>query len=125
MGNLANALCVTAIFALPIPVGAQGTTTGFDGTYVGVSHVMGDSQTGHSCRNPPPPPVPLALTIANGVAQTKARGGLDGSVNAQGMIVMHDKNGLRLDGQINAQGLATVQLSLPYCYWKLVWQRSK
>ena len=121
MGNLIKASYVIAILASPIPVSAQGTTTAFDGTYSGVSYVMGSSQTDVLCRLPPPPPVPGQLTIANGVAQTP--GGLQGTVNAQGVLVMHNKIGQRYDGQIDTQGVVRVRLSLPVCYFDLTWQR--
>jgi hypothetical protein len=122
--NLTRAICVIAGLALPLPLAAQQTTTAFDGRYRGVSNEMGRTTASLACRVPPPNPIPPALTISNGKAQTMALGGLQGTVNTQGALVMRNgSNGQRFEGQIDAQGRVTGQVSGTNCYWRVAWQR--
>jgi hypothetical protein len=126
MRNLARAICVISGLTLPVPLAAQQTTTTFDGRYRGVSNEMGRSTASLSCRLPPPNPVPPPLTISNGQAQTGALGGLQGTVNTQGVLVMRNSNNAqRFEGQIDSQGRVTGQVSGTNCYWRVVWQRQR
>jgi hypothetical protein len=125
MRYLTKAICIMAVLTLPLPLAAQGTTRAFDGTYVGVSDEMRAARQNAACRLPPPNPVPPPLTIVNGHAQTLAIGGMEGSVNEQGALVMHQKTGVLFSGQIDAQGTVKGQLTGDYCYWLVVWQKRK
>jgi hypothetical protein len=120
-----NAVVPTMILVwlLTIPTNAQTPTKSFDGVYNGVSDQMTAAQQGQMCRIPPPNPVPPQLTITNGVAQTKALGGLEGTVNSQGMLVMHSSNSAPLQAQIDAQGTVRGRLAGIFCIWQLVWQK--
>ena len=120
MRNLTKAICVTAVLAFPLPAGAQGATA-FDGTYAGVTSELHGRPA--NCRIPTPDSVPAALTIANGMARTSALDGMEGSVNAQGVIVMHTPDRMRFDGQIDAQGNVRGQLTRMTCYISIVWQK--
>jgi hypothetical protein len=125
MRNLTKAICVISVLALPLPLAAQQTTRAFDGRYQGVSNELSRTTASLSCRLPPPNPVPPPLTIVNGNAQTAALGDMEGSVNAQGGLVMRNsKNGQRPEGQIDAQARATGQVSGTNCYWRVVWQKA-
>jgi hypothetical protein len=127
MRNITSAICVIISgLVLPLPLVAQQTTTAFDGRYRGVSNELGRATATLSCRLPPPNPVPPPLTISNGQAQTAALGGLQGTVNAQGALVMrNNNNGQRFEGQIDAQGQVAGQVSGTNCYWRVVWQRQR
>jgi hypothetical protein len=118
---------------LATPVAAQAptptpTTTAFDGTYVGVSRTMvgemgGTNETRVCAKNGQPGP----LTIAGGVVRwpgtvPTAGGTAEGSVNAQGVVVMHGPLGMRFDGQIDGRGTVTGRLT-SYCAYQLVWQK--
>jgi hypothetical protein len=52
---------------------------------------------------------PEPLTIAGGVVRCPAQtaGTAEGSVNAQGVLVMHAPLGARLDAQIDGRGTVT------------------
>jgi hypothetical protein len=113
---------------LATPVAAQApapTTTAFDGTYVGVSrtlegtmHAEPNLTRGCPQYNPPEP-----LTIASGAARYQARvGTYEGSVNAQGVLVMHGPYGNRIDAQIDGRGTATGRIN-SMCSYQVVWQK--
>jgi hypothetical protein len=52
-----------------------------------------------------------------------AGGTAEGSVNAQGvLVVMHGPFGMRFDGQIDGRGAVTGRLT-SYCGYQLVWQK--
>jgi len=125
---------------LGTPVAAQApapTTTAFDGTYVGVSRTLlpiDSASTRCMYNNDQPGP----LTITGGVARyngsTLRRGRVlstcDGSVNAQGVLVMHCPYGARLDAQIDGSGTVTGRTTLfvfvrrdRYCSYQMVWQK--
>jgi hypothetical protein len=55
-----------------------------------------------------------ACMLATGIAE--------GSVNAQGVVVMHGPLGMRFDGQIDGRGTVTGRLT-SYCGYQLVWQK--
>jgi hypothetical protein len=116
------------------PVAAQApapTTTAFDGTYVGVSRTLegqmaGDPGSTRACAKNAQPPRPL--TIARGVVRWPASEA-EGSVNAQGVLVMHGPTDLmhgpsewRFDGQIDGRGMVTGRLT-SFCSYHFVWQK--
>ena len=117
----ARILVTIAACMSSIPVAAQApapTTTALDGTYVGVSRTVegfagstahttgarsstgGNPENDIRCSPPPGPPGPL--TIANGVARYSGSANWpEGSVNAQGVLVMSRPDGGTLDAQID------------------------
>jgi hypothetical protein len=117
---------------LATPVAAQApapTTTAFDGTYVGVSrtfegNIYGDVRI--QTRGCTPGGQPGPLTIAGGVARyngsTVNRITYEGSVNAQGVLVMHSPRSARIDAQIDAHGTVTGRATGD-CNYQLVWQK--
>jgi hypothetical protein len=107
------------------PAAAQApasTTTAFDGTYVGVSRTALEGTVGaRNCvRNGQPGP----LTIAGGVVRWPApyAGTAEGSVNAQGLLVLHTPYGSRIDVQIDGRGTVTGRF-IGTCSYQLVWQK--
>ena len=116
------AACMSAI-----PVAAQApapTTTAFDDTYAGVSrtfegNMSATSATPRGCLPNGQPPGPL--TIAGGVVRY-AGGTAEGSVNAQGVLVLRAPNGERLDAQIDGRGAVTGRFT-GSCSYHLVWQK--
>jgi hypothetical protein len=92
-----------------MPVAAQApapTTTAFDGTYVGVSQTLEGTMLGETrgTRSCPPNGQPGPLTIAGGVPQyngSNLRPGTtyEGSVNAQGVLVLRAPYGARINAQ--------------------------
>jgi hypothetical protein len=82
-----------AAFAWATPVAAQApapATTAFDGTYVGVSRTVEDPMSPSAARACGQNGVPDPLEIAGGVVRWHAQtGAAEGSVNAQGVLVMH------------------------------------
>ena len=124
LGTIAACMLVTPVAAqAPAP-----TTTAFDGTYAGVSRTLegemgGTNETRFCAKNGPPGP----LTIAGGVVRwpgtvPTAGGTAEGSVNAQGVLVMHGPLGMRFDGRIDGRGTVTGRLT-SYCGYQLVWQK--
>jgi hypothetical protein len=140
------AACMSAI-----PVAAQApapTTTAFDGTYVGVSRTLEGYQPDPAgyrnsqtladiegvagdlllrARNCTPNGQPGPLTIAGGVPRyngsTLYQTTWEGSVNAQGVLVMHAPLGGRLEAQINGRGTVTGRLTGGNCSFHMVWQK--
>ena len=116
------------------PVAAQApapapTTTAFDGTYVGVSWTLLGTMEGNPNETRACTPYngqPGPLTITGGVARyngsTLRPGTWEGSVNAQGVLVMHTPYGSRLDAQIDGRGTVTGRFT-GFCSWQLVWQK--
>ena len=83
----------------------------------------GTNETRFCAKNGPPGP----LTIAGGVVRwpgtvPTAGGTAEGSVNAQGVVVMHGPLGMRFDGKIDGRGTVTGRLT-SYCGYQLVWQK--
>ena len=114
------ALATSAAAQVPAP------TTAFDGTYAGVSRTLqgnidADTMTRFCLPNSQPPP----LTIVNRVAQTKCPGGVtcDGTVNAQGVLIMRSSFGTRVDAQIDDHGTVRGRLN-SYCSYQMVWQKN-
>jgi hypothetical protein len=107
-----------------IPVAAQApapTTTAFDGTYVGVSRTLEGTPWPRNCV---PNGQPGPLTIAGGVVRWPApyAGTAEGSVNAQGLLVLHTPYGSRIDAQIDGRGTVTGRAT-SYCSYHMVWQK--
>ena len=120
-------LSVIAACAVAIPAVAQATaptTTAFDGTYVGVSKTLEDTDTGdrNRIRFCSRPGLPSELTIVNGVARSRWGGPTEGSVSAQ-VLVMRNQSGLRFDGQIDSHGNASGRWT-GTCSWQLGWQKA-
>jgi hypothetical protein len=121
-------LWTIAACMLATPVAAQApapTMTAFDGTYVGVSRTFaGKADAGAPTRNCVPNGQPGPLTIASGVARypTLRAGTWEGSVNAQGVLVMHSRLGERFDAQIDARGTVIGRFS-GECGYHMVWQK--
>jgi hypothetical protein len=112
---------------LATPIAAQApatTTTAFDGTYVGVSRTLESTMEGRNTRGCLPSGQPGPLTIASGVARypTFRVGTWEGSVNAQGMLVIHGQSGERIDAQIDGRGTVTGR-STGGCSYQMVWQK--
>jgi hypothetical protein len=124
-------LWTIAGFALATPVAAQApapTMTEFDGTYVGVSRTLEGtiSANPNATRACVPNGQPGPLVIAGGVARYNgsalARVTWEGSVNAQGVLVMHDPHGSRIDAQIDGRGTVTGRAT-SYCSYHMVSQK--
>jgi hypothetical protein len=121
-------LVTIAACMLATPVAAQApapTTTAFDGTYAGVSRtvegIMEDDRVTRSCR--PNLTQPEPLTIAGGAARhIGPTGTYEGSVNAQGVLVLHGPYGNRIDAQIDGRGTVTGRLT-SHCSYEMVWQK--
>jgi hypothetical protein len=116
---------------LATPVAAQAlapTTTAFDGTYVGVSRTMEGtmnnvSPTPRGCaKNRQPGPLTIAGDVARYNGSTLVPATCDGSVNAQGVLVMHCPYGTRFDAQIDGRGTVTGRFT-GYCSYQMVWQK--
>jgi hypothetical protein len=132
MSGGARILVTIATCMAAIPVAAQApapTTTAFDGTYVGVSRSFLESEAGSSHNRGAGCVLygqPGALTIAGGVpryngsAQRQAT--FEGSVNAQGVLVLRTPMGERLDAQIDGRGTVTGTFT-GFCSYRMVWQK--
>jgi len=124
MRNLTAGISVMLLVLLS--AAAQGqTTTAFDGTYIGVSRTVeaGGMTRGSTRGCALPNGVPTMLVIAKGVARTASDNPLEGSVNAQGGLIMRSRNGGgHFEGQIDARGQATGRLILS-CSYQYVWQK--
>jgi hypothetical protein len=116
---------------LATPVAAQGpapATTAFDGTYVGVSRTLEGNMSASSPtpRGCVPNGQPGPLTIAGGVPRyngsTLRQATFEGSVNAQGVLVLHTPYGERLEAQIDGRGTVTGRFT-GGCSYQMVWQK--
>jgi hypothetical protein len=115
---------------LATPVAAQApapapTTTAFDGTYVGVSRIAAGTITGDGtmlpCTRNNGQPGPL--TIAGRTARFQSPyGTYEGSVNAQGVLVLHGPYGNRIDAQLDSRGTVNGRLT-SFCSYQMVWQK--
>ena len=67
---------------------------------------------------------PGPLTIAGGVVRWPApyAGTAEGSVNAQGLLVLHTPYGSRIDAQIDGRGTVTGRLT-GLCSYQMLWQK--
>jgi hypothetical protein len=70
---------------------------------------------------------PGPLAIAGGVPQysgsTLRQATFEGSVNAQGVLVLHTPHGERIDAQIDGRGAVTGRFN-GVCSYKMVWQKN-
>jgi hypothetical protein len=126
-----------AALALATPAPAQApapTTTAFDGTYAGVSRTLLPIDSGSTRCMQDDQPGPLTITggVAryNGLRPGRVLSTCDGSVNAQGVLVMHCPYGARLDAQIDGRGTVTGRTTFfvfvrrdRYCSYRMVWQK--
>jgi hypothetical protein len=122
MRNLTKAIAVIALLGLPL-ARAQSATA-FDGTYQGVSRtVEATGMMNYKTTTCTPNGKPGPLTISNGVARAGAADNpMEGSVSAQGALVMHLRNGVEFEGRIDGAGRATGRLT-GGCSYQLVWQK--
>jgi opacity protein-like surface antigen len=126
-------LSLAGLFALLAAAAAADAQTppsssagaAFDGTYVGVSRTVEGAMLGddHSnrrqvCTNTGQPG---PLTVAGGVVRWPGAKA-EGSVNAQGVLVMRGPEGWRFDGQIDRRGMVTGRLT-SFCSYHVVWQK--
>ena len=118
-----------AAFAWATPVAAQAPappTTAFDGTYVGVSRTLEGtiSANPNATRACVPNGQPGPLVIAGGVVRwpDHAGGTAEGSVNAQGVLVVHTSYGAQLDAQIDGRGTVMGRYT-SICSYQMVWQK--
>jgi hypothetical protein len=116
-----------AAFAWVTPVAAQApapTTMAFDGTYAGVSRTsegaINGSTNSYHCERLNGQTGPL--TIAGGVPRFNGLTTFEGSVNAQGVLVMRNPDGERLDAQIDGRGTITGRIT-GSCSYRMVWQK--
>ena len=151
MSDRTIVLWMIAAFVWATPVAAQSAalTTAFDGTYVGVSRTLEgyqadpaiyrESQTPadregaaagdllSKARHCTPNGQPGLLTIGGGVPRyngsTLYQTTWEGSVNAQGVLVMHAPLGGRLEAQIDGRGTVTGRLTGGNCSFHMVWQK--
>jgi hypothetical protein len=123
MRNLTKAIAAIAVLMLPVSAGAQGTTA-FDGSYEGVSRqVEATSMMNYKRTTCTPNGKPAPLTIANGAARAGAVDNpMEGSVNGQGALVMHLRNGVKFEGRVDGAGRATGRLTAS-CSYQFVWQK--
>ena len=128
MFGRARILLTIAACWLATPVAAQApatTTMAFDGTYTGVSRTFEEDSTPfragatwtHYCPQPFGPP--RALTIVNGTAKA---GKFEGSVSAQGVLVMRNSWSDYFDGRIDSQGTVRGRTTSG-CSYLLTWQK--
>ena len=122
MRNLTKAIAAIALLGLPL-ARAQSATA-FDGTYQGVSRtVEATGMMNYKTTTCTPNGKPGPLTISNGVARAGAADNpMEGSVSAQGALVMHLRNGVKFEGRIDGAGRATGRLT-GGCSYQLVWQK--
>ena len=150
MSDRTIVLSMIAAFATPVAAQAPApTTTAFDGTYVGVSRTLEgyqpDPTAYHSSQTPAgregvagelrektqqhctPNGQPGLLTIAGGVPRyngsTLYQTTWEGSMNAQGVLVMHALLGGRLEAQIDGRGTVTGRIIGGPCSYHMVWQK--
>jgi hypothetical protein len=80
---------------------------------------FGDALDAPSTRYCSPNSRPEPLTIAGGVASWR---GTEGSVNAQGVRVLHPGLGAPIDAQIDGRGTVTGRMT-SFCSYHMVWQK--
>jgi hypothetical protein len=121
MRNLTKVIAAIMVLTLPVPAGAQGTTA-FDGSYEGISRqIEATGMMNYKTTTCTPNGKPAPLTIANGVARAGAPDNpMEGSVTAQGGLVMHLRNGVKFEGRIDGAGRANGRLT-GGCSYQLVW----
>jgi hypothetical protein len=125
MFGRARIVLTIAACTLATPVAAQApapTATAFDGTYVGVSRTLEGTMIAPSAKTCPPNGRPGPLTIVGGAARTPWGSTAEGSINAQGVLVLRAPNGARIDAQIDGSGTITGRLTSA-CSYQVVWQK--
>jgi hypothetical protein len=120
MDRVIRALIILVPLTVTVPALAQNVTA-FDGTYAGVSNTVDQFDPTAGRCPPPTSPRPGTLTVANGIAKTPAA---EGTVSAQGVLVLHDPNGAVRRGQIDAQGNATAKFIGTACVYTFVWRKA-
>jgi hypothetical protein len=123
-GLLARRLAFSALaMILPASALAQASIA-YDGVYAGVS-IEGAGQG--KCTTVGPMPRPLTISGGNARTVMGSRGELryQGTVNAEGMLTLHDDAGTPMTGKIDAGGNATA--SVPgiksVCTYHLTWRK--
>ena len=125
LGTIAVCMLATPVAAKP-----AAPTTAFGGTYVGVSRTVEGTMLNNSTRDCLRYSRLDPLTIAGGAARYQARlgaagsggGTYEGSVNAQGVLILRGPYGDRIDAQINGRGAVTGRLTSD-CNYQMVWQK--
>jgi hypothetical protein len=110
-------------FAVPVAAQAPAPTTGFDGTYAGVSREVSKNPSAHRSTQCPKSGVPGPLTIKDGVARWPGGEGWEGTVNPEGDLTMRAPNSGRFDGQIDGQGTIRGQIGGWGCTGTFVWRK--
>ena len=138
MSDRTIVLWTIAACMLPTPLAAQAPVpkmTAFDGTYAGVSRTfegaMGNGRTRGCLQYSQNPSHTLdPLTIAGGAARYQAGvgtyvsggGTYEGSVNAQGVLILRGPSGNQIDARIDGRGTVTGRLT-GECSYQMVWQK--
>jgi hypothetical protein len=138
--TIAACMSATAVAAQAL----APTTTAFDGTYVGVSRTLDQYQPDPAGRGErvgvagdllgkaqcTPNGQPGLLTIAGGVPRyngsTLYQTTWEGSVNAQGVLVMQAPRGGQLEAQIDGRGTVTGRINTfghVRCSYQIIWQK--
>ncbi len=116
-----------ALLAATVPATAQTTEPSavFDGRYEGVSRERfkstSDAGSASYCtldNNHPPSP----LVVANGTVRS-LNSRWQGTISAQGWIVLHDQEMRRMDARIDGQDIIRGQISGTFCSMRFVWRR--
>jgi hypothetical protein len=113
-------LAVSAItIAAAGPASAQ---TAYDGTYVGGSGTLTGSMGGRATGCPPTTAL-APLVISGGRAQSQwSKQPMEGTVSAQGLVIMHSAATGKLTAQIDGQGGVTGSYS-GGCYYNVSWHK--
>jgi hypothetical protein len=124
MRNLTKAIAAIALLGLSVPLAQAQSAHSFDGAYEGVSRtVEATGMMNYKRTTCTPDGKPGPLTITNGLARAGAADNpMEGSVNAQGALVMHLQNGVKFEGRVDGAGRATGRLT-GGCSYQLVWQK--
>ncbi|MBV9553525.1 MAG: hypothetical protein JO032_12110 [Alphaproteobacteria bacterium] len=111
--------CIAAaamVIALPMVAAAQSSA--YDGAYVGVSGSNGQGGT----VNCPAVSAPAPLTISGGAITSSVAGSFEGTVGADGRVVLHGKGNIRYDGKIEG-GALSVGGGTSRCTFNFVWRK--
>jgi len=119
MQKLFRISLMISAMAIALPASAQSVTK-FDGTYAGVSGTSGEAG-GTRCPNVP---APAPVTISNGAIQSTGAGAFQGTVGADGRVVLHHSpDNIRYDGQIDGTGTMTASGSSNRCQYAFTWRK--
>ena len=103
--------------ASALPAAGQAPTAAtFNGTYGGISTTASPAR---SCT--PAQPAPSTLTIENGVARTAA--GFEGTVTANGDLVLKNSTGISTNGHVDNQGNVTATTDIENCTFETLWRK--